>query len=52
MITISVTLFWLVLVCLIVGDVIALIKENPITSTFFYWNGVLITCLALLWGGR
>lgn len=52
MITISVTLFWIVLVLGIVALVIALTRENPLTSTFFFYTAFWVTCLALLWGGR
>jgi hypothetical protein len=52
MITVSITLFWVVLILSIIAVVIALIRENPLTSTFFFYCAYAVTCLALLWGGR
>lgn len=49
MITISVTLFWLVLVLGICAIVIACLKEQPIASTFFFYCAYWATCLGLLW---
>lgn len=50
MITISVTLFWIVLVLGIIAIVLAIVKENPLTSTFFFLTSFWVTCLANLWG--
>lgn len=51
--TILIVPFWLVLILLIVGNAIAIIKENgPSTSLFFFWNALIVTCLAFLWGGH
>ncbi len=52
MITISVTLFWIVLVLGIGAIVIALVREQPISSTFLFYCAYWVTALALLWGGR
>lgn len=49
MITTSVTLFWLVLVLGICAIVIACLKEQPVTSTFFWMCAFWVTCLAFLW---
>jgi hypothetical protein len=48
-ITISVTLFWICLVLGIVAIVIALVRENPLTSTFFWWAAIWVAALAFLW---
>ena len=52
MITISVTLFWIVLILGIVAIVVALTRENPLTSTFFFYTAYWVGVLALLWGGH
>ena len=52
MITISITRFWIVLILGLVAVVLALVKENPPTSTFFFYCAYWVTCLAFLWGGR
>lgn len=48
--TITFVPFWVVLILLVIGDAISIIKENgPSASTFWYWNAVIVTCLAFLW---
>lgn len=46
--SITITAFVLVLVLGIVAIIVALTRENPLNSTFFYLTAFWVTCLAHL----